>query len=225
MGGKRLAIPQHYLFGIKAYKGVDIWNAESWAKRPKNPTMESELDDFAIAIRLSDFRPRETSRDEADYRRLGSFIDVPPPENRWIEVGFVARGVRDMSLADMNFKTTVQRWLRDEHNPPWGPFVRQPDIRGLTHYASVQPPRLVLTAEPHREFFFDPDGYGTFISCETVVRPPPQNDLSTHCQHSFFLPGIKARVEVDGVRDKADLARWKEIEANIRRIVHSFIVS
>ena len=71
MGKVKLAVPKHYLLGPFVYKGVDIWNAESFKNRPKQPTFDTEIDNFAIKIRQTNFKPIETQQDWTDYAKLG----------------------------------------------------------------------------------------------------------------------------------------------------------
>ena len=100
---------------LRAYKGIDIWNAESYKKRPQTNSFDNELDNFAIRIRLTNFKPVETFKDRDDYGKLGSLIGVPPPENRWIHVGVKAL------YKHGTFQDTVSRWRKDEKG--WGPFA------------------------------------------------------------------------------------------------------
>jgi len=98
-----------------AYKGIDIWNVESYKERPQTNSFGNELDNFAIRIRLTNFKPVETFKDRDDYGNLGSLIGVPPPENRWIHVGVKALDKHG------TFQDTVSPWRKDEKG--WGPFA------------------------------------------------------------------------------------------------------
>lgn len=91
-----------------AYKGIDIWNTESYKKRPQTNSFDNELDNFAIRIRLTNFKPVETFKDRDDYGKLGLLIGVPPPENRWIHVGVKALDMHG------TFQDTDSRWRKDE---------------------------------------------------------------------------------------------------------------
>lgn len=212
MNGVKLAVPQHYLLGPKGYKGIDIWNAESYKKRPQTNSFDNELDNFAIRIRLTNFKPIETFKDRDDYGKLGSLIGVPPPENRWIHVGITA------FERDLNFKATVAGWLKDESS--WGPFVRQPDAWGLSRYLSVQP---LSAANSQWEFLFDAE-FSRFVRCENSVLMFPPNSPRASCRLRFFVPEIKAQIDISNFGERADLARWPEIEREVRKVIQSFIV-
>jgi hypothetical protein len=218
MNGVKLAIPQHYLLGPKGYKGIDIWNAESYKKRPQTNSFDNELDNFAIKIRLTNFKPIETSKDRDDYGKLGSLIGAPPPENRWIHVG-----IKTVN-SPYDFERTVQLWLKDE--PGWGPFVGQPESWKLKHYVSTQVPTVddkTWHQTKQWEFFYDPVSWTTFISCQNDIVPTTHRQIK-QCQQQFFLPGIQAIINVDTLYDAADLARWPEIEQEVRKVIQSFIV-
>ena len=212
MNGVKLAVPQHYLLGPKGYKGVDIWNAESWAKRPKTNSFDNEWDNFAIRLRLTNFKPIETFKDKADYGKLGSIIGPPPPENRWIHVGIRALD------KPYTFENTVRLWLKDDAKR--GPFTKQADEWSLKHYLSEQPlgPR-----QSKWEFLYD-EAFSTFLSCERVVLIDPPHTPGASCQLSFSLPDIQASIEIDNFGDRSDLARWPEIQSEVLRVLRSFIV-
>jgi hypothetical protein len=212
MNGVKLAIPQHYLLGPKGYKGIDIWNAESYKKRPKTNSFDNELDNFAIRIRLTNFKPIETLKDKDDYGELGSLLGVPPLENRWIHVGITAVDRR------YTFEGTVGLWLKDEAH--WGPYSSQPDVWGLKRYLSQQVPA------PHKhqwEFMHDAK-FEVFATCEHIFPLYPPHDLREACKLEFFVPELKAFIDVAGLRARTDLARWPEIEREVRKVIQSFIV-
>lgn len=218
INGVKLAIPQHYLLGPKGYKGIDIWNAESYKKRPRTDSFDNELDNFAIKIRLSNFKPIVTFKDQVDYSSLGSLIGVPPPENRWIHVG-----IKTIN-SPYDFERTVQLWLRDKAKR--GPFVLRPDSWKLKHYVSIQVPTVddkTWAQTKQMEFFYDPNHWTTFISCQNAVVPTTHRQVK-QCQLQFFLPTIQAIVNVDTLYDATDLARWHEIEREVREVIQSFIV-
>ncbi len=212
MNGVKLAIPQHYLLGPKGYKGVDIWSAESYKKRPQTESFDNELDNFAVRIRLINFKPIETFKDTDDYGKLGSLIGVPPPENRWIHVGIEADD------RDLDFKTTVAGWLKDEAG--WGPFVAQPEVWGLKRYLSSEQPSPDKT---QWEFFYN-DQSTVFANCQNnLMKYPPYGRLA-FCKLQFFAPELRAKIIVSNIQNREDLARWAEIEREVRKVIQSFIV-
>ena len=212
MNGVKLAVPQHYLLGPKGYKGIDIWNAESYKKRPQTNSFDNELDNFAIRIRLTNFKPIETFRDRDDYSKLGSLIGVPPPENRWIHVGVKALEKHG------TFQDTVSRWRKDEKG--WGPFALQPDVWGLKRYVFMQS----LTPTNDRwEFLYD-SGFGTFATCKHLLQLHPPHAPRESCRLEFSMLELKALIDIDNFGERSDLARWPEIEREVRKVIQSFIV-
>lgn len=217
MGNVKLAIPEHYILGPVAYKGVDIWNAESYKNRPKHPTLDTEIDNFAIKIRLNNFKPVETRKDWADYDKLGGIRGwAQPLENRWIYVGFETAVIRPTSNT---MKQQLNNWLKDDAH--WGPFVQSDSVWGLQHYVSVQQPS---TSNDQREIFYDPETEDTFISCENrLIAVPPYEPIS-FCEIDFLVREMNLSVHVSNINFKQDLSRWKNIEQGIRRVVQSFVV-
>ncbi len=212
MNGVKLAIPQHYLLGPKGYKGVDIWNAESYKKRPKTNSFDNELDNFAIRIRLTNFKPIETRKDRDDYGELGALIGPPPLENRWITVGIIGQPFTG------SFERSVQLWLKDDAQR--GPFSPPSGAWGLTRHTSQQIPA------PYKhqwEFMYDAK-FEIFATCEHIFPLYPPHDLKAACKLEFFVPELKALIDVSGLREHAELARWPEIEREVRKVIQSFIV-
>jgi len=204
MNGVKLAVPQHYLLGPKGYKGID--------KRPQTNSFDNELDNFAIRIRLTNFKPIETFRDRDDYSKLGSLIGVPPPENRWIHVGVKALEKHG------TFQDTVSRWRKDEKG--WGPFALQPDVWGLKRYVFMQS----LTPTNDRwEFLYD-SGFGTFATCKHLLQLHPPHAPRESCRLEFSMLELKALIDIDNFGERSDLARWPEIEREVRKVIQSFIV-
>lgn len=219
MGGVKLAIPTHYLMGPVTYKGVDVWNAKSYTNSPKHPTFENEFDNFAIKIRLNNFKPIETQKDWDDFDKKDHTIKIQPPENRWVNVSFDARNLRGSSLSDMNFKDTLSLWLKDEAKR--GPFEKKPDIWGLEHYVSVQKPS---TKNSQYEIFYDAKNKTTFIRCQNTLARYSPYELFTYCEIEFVMPEIKALVNVGTIYVKEDLARWREVNQGVRNVARLFIV-
>lgn len=216
MGGAKLAIPTEYLLGPVAYKGIDIWSAESFAKTPKHPTFSSEIDNFSIKIRQSNFKPIESASDFSDYiRSYNAVKTLPPPDNRWIHVGFGTR------YYPTSAKEVAERWHEDEAH--WGPYERAANVWGLAHFVSVQQPSTNIPGD-QVEYFYSLADDSTFIFCRSTLMKVPPHNLLTRCEINFDVPQMKARAEVTNIRDKADLARWREIEAGVLGVAGSFIV-
>ena len=206
-----------------AYKGVDIWNAESYKNRPKHPTLDTEIDNFAIRIRLNNFRPIESRKDVEDYDMLGKASGwKQPPENRWIYVGFKTDEARAKGFTQ---KTTLENWISDKVFE--GPFTKAPSIWNLDHYISKQKTVLPLALEQTEQYevFFDPKEEVTFINCQNLhVKGRLPSDQLAGCRMNFSIPDLKIIVDIQSVDFKDDLARWPEIQKSIRQLIQSFVV-
>jgi hypothetical protein len=217
MGDIKLAIPSEYLLGPIAYKGIDVWNPDSYKNRPQQPTFDNEIDSFGIRIRQTDFKPIETENDqEAFCESCRSVRKLPPPNNRWLQVGFDGRRY-PMDSA----RVVAERWHQMYAR---GPFDRQSDVWGLAHYVSSQLPSkdVAYGGGIQWEYFYDEQGT-TFIDCQNTLRKVPPYDLITFCEIWFNAPKVRAEVNVGNIRDKADLDRWSEIETAVLRVLDSFI--
>lgn len=217
MGNVRLVVPDHYILGPVAYKGVDIWNPKSYQNRPKHPTFDTEIDNFAIKIRLSNFKPIETRKDWDDYDKLGKARGwAQPPENRWIFVEFFTH---DVQTTKRTMRGQLNFWLKDKSD--WGTFVKSSSLWGLQHYISTQQPS---TQKSQYEIFYDPKTEDTFINCENRLIAVPPYELFSHCRIDFLIRDLKIRASVDEIYFKEDLSHWQKIEEGIKQVVQSFVV-
>jgi hypothetical protein len=217
MGGAKLAIPSEFRLGPVAYKGIDIWRADSYKNRPEHPTFDNEIDTFAIRIRQTNFRPIETEVDEREYRQSYETVwGLPPADNRWIHVGFDAR------LYPVSAIKTADGWYKDDAH--WGPYVKAADVWGLAHYVSVQRPSTDAIHGDQVEYFYDAAGNSAFMFCRNTLRKVPPYDPLSHCEIDFEVPKLMARADITNIRDKADLAKWREMREGVLRVVDSFIV-
>lgn len=218
MNGIKLAIPGYYLLGPIGFKGIDIWNAESWKNRPKTNSFDNEFDNFAIRIRLTNFRPIESVEDKRDYEKLGSIIGPPPAENRWIHVGI------QVWQHELNFRTAVAGWLKDQANR--GPYEALPQVWQLNHYSASVKPSVDDTTWAQTtqwEFFYDPVAWRTFIYCRNVVTPTTHIALK-QCTHKFFMDELRASVEIDTLYNETELASWAAREREVSKIIRNFVV-
>jgi hypothetical protein len=221
MGDTKLAIPGHYLLGPIGYKGVSIWD-KSYANRPKPATLDSELTDFAIKIRQTNFKPIETYQDLADYAKLGKSVRPQPPENRWLHVGFQYDPLFKEKGEAVNMKGQLTARLKDES---FGRYTLQKDQSwGLDHYVSAHQPGTAVRGETQREVFYDARTNATFIGCKSTLRSVPPHDLLTFCRHEFFAPEGDIRIGIGNIDVKSDLARWREVEQRVRAVLQSFVV-
>jgi hypothetical protein len=221
MGDTKLAVPGHYLLGPTGYKGVSIWD-ESYANRPKPATLDSELTDFAIKIRHTNFKPIETYQDWEDYAKLGKSIRPQPPENRWLHVGFQYDPLFKDKGEAVNMKGQLTARLKDES---FGRYTLQKDQSwGLDHYVSAHQPGTAVRGETQREVFYDAKTNATFIGCKSTLRSVPPHDLLTFCRHEFFAHPGDIRIGVSNIWVKTDLARWREVEQGVRAVFQSFVI-
>ena len=227
IGSIKVAIPQHFVLGPVAYKNVDIWNPDSYRNMPRQPTLESDISNFAIKIRMTNFKPVHSSKDVEDYDKLSRSVENQPPVNRWLYVEFFTQSAAEVDNA---MKNLVRNWLKDDAKD--GPFSRTDDAFGLHHYVSAQLPftqRYPYIQKNQQEFFYDPIGERTFIRCRNVIQLPREeaavpNILLSHCQIDYWIKELNIRVSVANIEDKGDLARWREIERGVEKTIRSFIV-
>lgn len=223
IGRVRIRIPAIYRFNTsityakgKGGAGDQTSNA---ATEASPPTIDMPIEDVSFSVRQADFRMASSQQEKADFYRAGSSVRTPPPVgNRWLRITVFNKG----SPIDPQ-----KRFDEDAHSP-WnhGPFEKLPDMWGLVHYRAVTPPvRDSMKAQD--EYWFDPhDAAGTLILCENTMRAVPPYDVYANCTLSFNLPSFhaQARVQPVGMNDKADLANWKEVEANTTHMLDAFVV-
>jgi hypothetical protein len=218
MGSAKLAIPPEFILGPVTYKGVDIWKPDSFKNSPKHPTFDNEIDDFAIRIRQTNFKPIETEIDLREYRQSYEAVwKLPPQHNRWIHVDFDARRYPMPSASEK-----AESWRKDDAR--WGPYVKAADVWGLIHYVSVQRPSTDAVHGDQVEYFYDAAANSVFIFCRNTLRKVPPNDPLSNCQIEFDVPKLMAYAGITNIRDKADLARWGEMRDGVLSVVDSFIV-
>ena len=218
MGGAKLEIPQEFILGPVAYKGVDIWKPDTFKNKPDHPTFDNEIDTFAIRIRQTNFKPIETEIDLREYRQSYEAVrELPPRNKRWIHVGFDARRYPMPSPSEK-----AESWYKDDAH--WGPYVKAADVWGLVHYVSVQRPSTDVSHGDQVEYFYDAAGNSTFMFCRNTLRKVPPYDPLSHCQIEISVPKLMAYADITNIRDKTDLASWREVRDGVLRVVDSFIV-
>jgi hypothetical protein len=215
IGALRIAVPEQFLLGPFTYEGVDIWNAKSFAARPKNPTFDTPISQFSILVRFPEFRPIETISDRNDYARAAA--DPSREPMRWLFVGFEAYDPKTKGTNEQQ----LRYWLRDDAKD-WGPFREDgKPVWGLRHYVSVNAPTVYYAK---REIFYDPSTENTFVTCKTTLKATPRHEPLTVCKQDFFLSDLKVRVSVDNIWSKDDVRHWREIESGVRKTFESFVV-
>jgi hypothetical protein len=226
VGGVKLAIPQAYLFGPVVYAGDDIWSTAPRKSRKQRPAFANEMENFAILVRLSNFRPIETRRDREDFQKLESktALAYPPPQDRWIVVGLKSSSAYVSPDCRSGMRCYFEGILKDQAG--WGPFVRQRDkAYGLDHYLSLQRPTLKLPGGGFDEFFYEPSGENSLITCSNKPMTASPHAPLEFCDHDFVIPELGVGVTVHYLHPaKEELPRWRDVEQNIRRIVKSFVV-
>jgi hypothetical protein len=225
IGGIRLAIPPAYLFGPVAYKGDDVWKPAP-GNRKHAPSFANEIENFAILVRLRDFRPIETTRDRQDYQQVESNIApaVLPTQNRWILVGIKSSAASISPDCRRGVRCYFDGIRKDAAG--WGPFVLQRErVYELDHYLSLHTPTLGKPGGGFDEFFYAPSGENTLITCSNKPMTPAPHARLAFCDHDFVISelGVLVTVHYDDPA-KEELPRWRDVEQNIRRIVTSFVV-
>ncbi|HJT19661.1 MAG TPA: hypothetical protein VJ746_04275 [Nitrospira sp.] len=215
IAGVKLSIPHHYLLSGVHYQGEEVWKPNRTPPPPR--TYDTVIEDFAILLRLSTLTPITTSQDWADYRASAGTAETRPGK-RWITVGFLS----DMYRSSRGrLEHTVDVYLKDKSG--FGPFeLQRQEVFGLKHARSPKKTNEKAWYGDTDEIFYDPVGFETFIRCASYLRKVEPFDLMTHCEHLFAVHEIK--VVAKGYIQKEDLPRWREIEAAIRKIAHTFVV-
>jgi hypothetical protein len=218
MGNAKLAIPPEFILGPIAYKGVDIWKSDTFKSSPKHPTFDNQIDIFAIRIRQHNLKPIESELDRREYRKsYEAVMELPPRDNRWIHVGLDARRYPMSSASEK-----ARSWYKDDAH--WGPFVKAPDVWGMSHYVSVQLPTSDTLHGDQVEYFYNEESDSVFMFCWNTLRKVPPHDPLSNCQIEFSVPELMAYADITNIRDKADLASWRQMRDGVMRVVNSFIV-
>jgi hypothetical protein len=213
IGNVSIAVPQEYLLGPFTYVGVDIWNSESYSKRPRNPTLMTPIANFAIRIGYPGFHPVNSRADREDYRN--NAFSMTRAGHRWIHAGFESYDVASKGTK----REQLRRWLSDKGA---GPFDMDAHLAwGLQHYQSSPVQTTVL---PREEIFYDPRTEDTFIYCKTQLKATPEREPFTTCVHSFLIRQWKVRVSIDNIQSRDDLEHWKEVEDGLKKVFESFVV-
>jgi hypothetical protein len=211
--GVKLSIPNNYLLSGLLYKGEEQW---SMARRTFTPSFDSEIENFAIVVRQSTLQPIQSAQDRSDF--IASHRTAyTPPEKKWISVAFTAKPYR---FGGGTLRKAFEGNIKDEAH--WGPFIRQADdVYGLGHH--VSPQKYNHVSGQIDELFFDEKKSTSFIECENTHRRVAPFDALIFCDHYFVLPEIRAVASVH-YTDRDVIARWREVEAEITKIAHSFVV-
>lgn len=214
MSGHRLRIPAYYLDGTMEYEGQSVWDAKS----PKiTPTPDTPIKNFAIMVRLSNFEPLKTQKDKGEYLRDASIPAPPNMYEKWLVIGFE---LIKRYNNEPDYRGVVKRFQDDKWQAP---FIRQKErVAGLLHDDSSQgdnaPPG---SSKYHRDFFYD-DEYKRMIACETDKQVVEPFAVLTYCHHYFDITDLG--IQAKAYYTKKDLPRWKEIEEQTNKIIHSFVV-
>ena len=218
IGSVKLEIPPYYVSPLMAYKGVDIWDPQSFKNRPKHPTLDTEIDNFAIRLRLTNFKPVESENDLQDVLKIGAQGYLKQPkDNRWFYAEFRKNNQKYTRKDQLNI------WLNS--NEPPGGFVRLNNIWGLEHYTSR--PRAMWTGSnlvERDEIFYDAENNSTFILCRIVDNSALAIE-TTWCEIDYSIPDLNVFVNADQINYIDEISRWKEIEENVNKIFRSFVVN
>lgn len=214
IAGIKLSIPHKYLLSGVHYRGEEVWTKSGIAPPPR--TFDSEIQDFSLLLRQSTLRPIETEQDWADYRAYGRTA-FPQPENRWLTMEFIPR---TYELNGGKVKDIIDWYVVDK--TIWGAFIPQnSDEFGLKHVVSKKREGERHFSEPD-ELFYDSKSWATLITCSNYHRAVEPFDPLSDCKHLFAVPELQSMASIS--YEKSELHRWREIEGEIKKIAHSFIV-
>ncbi|SME94199.1 hypothetical protein SAMN06295900_101183 [Trinickia caryophylli] len=205
VNGVRLRIPKYYLqYGV-VYVG-DRRDGSGSASRVV--TQNSQIDNFGILLRLSNLEPVLTEQDRNDFRAATSKTFF---EKTWMMVSF-----------DNHYPPPTGGSDRPEMVEHWGPFILNKERPyGLMQWESRQSVDDGMRGfYGHVEYFYNKSTITT-IKCSTLRKKVPPFDTFDHCEHHFIVPELNLMAEA--FYTKKDLYRWREIEARVNDIAHSFI--
>lgn len=227
MGSTKLAIPRHYILGPDfVYDGVDIWNAESYKKRPKKQSFDLGIRYFSIRIRLNNFKPVENEQDLRDFANAENMVwTLPPRNNQWVFVQFNYPSPFENNDRQVDMRPILQRYVNNKLGN-WPLMMRQKDdVNGLEHYMAEKPLSAETRAGEINEVFYDARSNRTLITCENKLRSVPPHDPLSFCHHYFYTTKGDVSIEIGNIRDKQYyLSRWSEIEKGTLAVFSSFIV-
>lgn len=213
INGIKVSIPKNYLFGWVQYEGQEPLDPFPVS----TPTFDSKILHFAMLLRLSNFQPITTPQDKADYDESMSRV-FPDYKEMWLGVGF---HLDTYNPKDGLLKHVVTNWEKD--GAERGPYIKQKSpVDGLVYENSVRPAETKIPRSPHYAFFYDETTYKTFIHCQSHTQYVPPYATFTDCHHLFVVPEFK--IVAEAIYTKKDLPRWREIEEETKKIIHSFIV-
>ena len=219
INGVRLSIPNYYLLAGVQYKGE-----EPLMRTPRTftPTIDLEIEHFAIRIRSSNFQPIKTLEDLHDLYELRRTSKSSYDET-WIAIGVYPK----LYVSTGTVEKERDSWEHDAVLTNRGPFTRQPDLMyGLAHSTSPHPvddaPSGIRYHGWGFDYFFDEATSKTFIYCHTVKMFVAPFAINTRCTHHFTIPELHAVAEA--FHTKSDLSRWREIEEHAKSIFHTFVV-
>jgi hypothetical protein len=208
LNGIKLRIPEYYLFPKKiVYEGE---RHDGLGPASEGATQDSQIINFGLLLRVANLQPIRTDQDRQDWFHS---------QHVWADSSWM--------MVDFDNIYPIDRNPNPGHYmlPRFGPFDQDANFEyGLVHFESVQP---ISQGENdsreygHVEYFFDLKNL-TRIECDTIQTKVKPFKIFSTCQHRFFVPELNAMAEA--FYAKKDLPRWREIEAHIRNIVHTFIV-
>jgi len=218
IAGIKLSIPHHYMPRGVHYKGEPVWRRE----RTPNPsrTFESEIEDFGLLLRQSNYQPVQTPKDRLDYLAFVRAFSSPA-DNRWLVLDIEpARYVGSSGTLQHMFNNYMKELTEIVH---WGPFISQEgEVYGLKRAVSSKPEKDKSSVEEVDEFFYDPNTWGTFITCSNNHQKVPPFAPFSSCDHYFTVPEVKSVARVWFAKE--DLSRWSETEREVKKVISSFIV-
>lgn len=187
------------------------------------PTQDTEIKEFRIFVRMSDFKQGKTWQDLIDFMSgMRSYGDknLPPARCRWIQVKFYPDLYWE---GDGNLKSLFKAHF-ERTDARIGPFYQKPDLFSLKIRASdrmgseflLKCGRVVVDT-----YLYDDKKWETLIECTRSTGNRSGKELE--CRHYFVVHELKS-IAVTYFYAMDSLSRWHTIETEIKKLVLSYIV-
>jgi hypothetical protein len=224
MSGVRLSFPRTEvgLANIHYSDDKEVWGANP-VKRYALPTQDSIIRDFFISLNRKTFLPICSKADLYSYAGMHLYGDknLPPNSSRWLDFGFSPQIYAE---GGGKLRRLYERQI-ELSNGLVGPLHPRQDAFGLRQLSSDReagPLAGTQASEVFDTWYFDDRSWHTLISCVRQSTNVTPNKI--YCEHYFVAPELKATVRAN-YTVMADVADWKHIEQEVRKLALSYVVS
>jgi len=223
MAGVKLSFPRTEVGLPSIHYGdeKDVWG-QNPTKHYALPTQDSIIRDFTIAVNRKTFRPICSKADLYSFAGMRWYgdKDLPPESSRWLEFGFSPQVFAEGGGQLRHLYEQQIELSKDLVGPL---HVRQ-DAFGLRQLSSDREAGPLVGTQASMVFdtwYFDDRTWQTLISCIRQSTNVTPNKI--YCAHWFVVPELNATVR-GNYTVMADVADWKHIESEVRKLALSFIV-